>query len=70
MSKIFAVIAFALAVVVKFTWRHSNIALGFPISWTESRGWGLNEILFWLLLLTGSWFLIRIRFRRSRTSNN
>jgi len=49
MTKWCAIIALALAILVKLTW-HSSIALAFPLNATTHRGYPISSVLFWTLL--------------------
>ena len=54
MNKWMAVLAFVAAVFVRLIWRQSNIAFGFGV-----RGYGINSITFWILIVLGFIFLLR-----------
>jgi hypothetical protein len=58
-------VLFALAIIVKYAW-HSNISLSFPVSATMSRGFSLNSIVFWLLIMAGISTLWGAIFTRKR----
>jgi len=62
--KWFAMIALALAILVRFAW-HSSFALAFPVNANTHRGYSISSLLFWVFLLTGLSLLFLVLIRRT-----
>lgn len=60
-----SVSAFALAVLVRLTWRHSSYALAVREDATTHKGYSLNEVIFWALIVIGSALFVLALAKRS-----
>jgi hypothetical protein len=60
-----AVIAFVLASLARFAW-HSSFGLAIRLNATTHRGYDINIVLFWILLLIGFGLSVGAFARRAR----
>jgi len=59
-----AVLAFALAIVIRFAW-HSSFAISFPSSPSMRRAMSVSNVAFWSLLIVGTVLLFVAWTRRA-----
>jgi hypothetical protein len=60
-----ATLAFALALIVKLTWRHSSWGLTIPMNATTHREvLSMNSLVFWILLAIALTFFVLALVKR------